>query len=145
MANLILKPFFIIGKLASIRKINFQMGTLRLIGLLWILLENHSLMLFEGPELSLNASIIRELPSLMYRLQAEQNQILMSTHSYELLSDEGINADEVLFLIPDSLGTEIKLAASIPEINLMLEENMCIADAVLPYTNPKDMIQWRFI
>jgi predicted ATPase len=140
-----IEAFFHHWKSGKHQENQFSDGTLRLIGLLWILLENHSLMLFEEPELSLNASIIRELPSLMYRLQADQNQILMSTHSYELLSDEGINADEVLLLIPDSLGTEIKLAASIPEINLMLEENMCIADAVLPYTNPKDMIQWSFI
>ncbi|KPA10389.1 chromosome segregation protein SMC [Candidatus Magnetomorum sp. HK-1] len=123
----------------------FSDGMLRLIGLLWILLESHCLMLFEEPELSLNVSIIRELPSLMYRLQAEQNQIFISTHSYDLLSDEAINANEVLLLIPENNGTQIKLASSIPEINLLLEENMCIADAVLPYTNPNDMIQWSFI
>ena len=123
----------------------FSDGMLRLFGLLWILIENHSLKLFEEPELSLNTSIIRELPALMYRLQAEQDQVFISTHSYDLLSDEGINAEEVLLLIPENSGTQIKLASSIPEINLLLEENMRIADAVLPYTNPKDIIQWSFI
>jgi len=123
----------------------FSDGMLRLFSLLWILLENHSLMLFEEPEMSLNASIIRELPALIYRLQAEKDQVFISTHSYDLLSDEGINAEEVLLLFPEKSGTQIKLASSIPEINLLLEEDMRIADAVLPFTNPKDMIQWSFI
>lgn len=60
----------------------FSDGTLRLIALLWSLLEGDSLLLLEEPELSLNAGIVSQLAPLIHRMQrARKRQVLISTHS----------------------------------------------------------------
>jgi len=70
------------------REDQFSDGTLRLLGLLWSLLDGDSLLLLEEPELSLNAGIVRKLPGLMYRIQRQKRrQIIISTHNPDLLSD----------------------------------------------------------
>ncbi|MDZ7359072.1 MAG: AAA family ATPase, partial [candidate division KSB1 bacterium] len=46
----------------------FSDGTLRLIGLFWVLLESDSLLLLEEPELSLHPEIVKKLPASIYRL-----------------------------------------------------------------------------
>jgi len=51
------------------REDQFSDGTLRLIGLLWSLLEGESLLLLEEPELSLNAAIVAHLAPLIYCMQ----------------------------------------------------------------------------
>lgn len=62
------------------REDQFSDGTLRLLGLLWSLLDGDSLLLLEEPELSLNAGVIRRLPGLMYRIQRQKRrQIIIST------------------------------------------------------------------
>jgi predicted ATPase len=58
---------------AKQREDQFSDGTLRLIGLLWSLLESDSLLLLEEPELSLNTAIVKKLPALIYRLQKQKN------------------------------------------------------------------------
>ncbi len=57
---------------AKQREDQFSDGTLRLLGLLWALLEGDSLLLLEEPELSLIAGIVRKLPGLMYRIQRQK-------------------------------------------------------------------------
>ena len=117
-------------------------GTLRLIGLLWSLLESDSMLLLEEPELSLNSGIIRKLPALMYRIQRQKKrQILISTHSSDLLSDPGIGGEEVLLLTPSEEGTRVELASSIKEITDELEGGLTIADAALPRTVPGEIKQ----
>ncbi len=54
------------------REDQFSDGTLRLIGFLWSLLENDALLLSEEPELSLDSSIVRKLPVLIYRLRIKK-------------------------------------------------------------------------
>ena len=122
---------------AKQREDQFSDGTLRLIGLLWSLLEGESLLLLEEPELSLNSGIVRKLPSLMYRLQRQRRrQILVSTHSADLLSDKGIGGEEVLLLTPSVEGTKVEPASSIKEVKDLLESGLSIADAALPRTVP---------
>ena len=43
------------------REEQFSDGTLRLLGLLWSLLDGDSLLLLEEPELSLNDAIVRQM------------------------------------------------------------------------------------
>lgn len=66
------------------REEQFSDGTLRLLGLLWVLLEGESLLLLEEPELSLNDAIVREIPRLLQRIQRDKKkrsrQVLISTH-----------------------------------------------------------------
>lgn len=130
------------SKGAKQREDQFSDGTLRLIGLLWSLLESDSLLLLEEPELSLNAAIVSKLPPLMYRLQRQKKrQIILSTHSADLLLDKGIGGEEVLILKPEKENTKVELASSIPEVRDLLEGGFSIADAVLPQTAPPEVQQ----
>lgn len=127
---------------AKQREDQFSDGTLRLIGLLWSLLESDSLLLLEEPELSLNSAIVSKLPPLIYRLQRQKKrQIILSTHSADLLLDEGIGGEEVLILKPEKENTKVELASSIPEVRDLLEGGLSIADAVLPLTAPPEVAQ----
>jgi ABC-type nitrate/sulfonate/bicarbonate transport system ATPase subunit len=124
------------------REDQFSDGTLRLIGLLWSLLESDSLLLLEEPELSLNSAIVSNLPSLIYRLQRpRKRQVILSTHSADLLSDKGIGGEEVLLMTPTPEGTQVKLASSNEQIKMLLEGGLSIADAALPLTAPPDIEQ----
>lgn len=127
---------------AKQREDQFSDGTLRLVGLLWALLEGESLLLLEEPELSLNAGIVRKIPSLIHRLQRQkERQVILSTHSADLLSDMGIGGDEVLLLTPSAEGTRVEQASSIKEVRLMLEHGLSVADAALPRTVPSEVTQ----
>ncbi len=125
------------------REDQFSDGTLRLIGLLWSLLENDALLLLEEPELSLNSGIVRKLPALLYRFQSKKRkgQVILSTHSYDLLSEQGIGAEEILMLKPEKEGTAVESAASDKDIRNLLEGGMSIADAVIPVTIPENISQ----
>ncbi|PSB18802.1 chromosome segregation protein SMC [Phormidesmis priestleyi ULC007] len=124
------------------REDQFSDGTIRLIGLLWSLLESDSLLLLEEPELSLNAGITAKLPSLIYRLQkAKKRQVMLSTHSADLLSDGGIGGEEVLMLTPTAEGTKAELASSIEEVSSLLDAGLTVADAALPRATPKQIEQ----
>ncbi len=122
----------------------FSDGTLRLIGLLWSLLEGDSLLLLEEPELSLHTGIINKLPSLIWRLQdKKRRQVLISTHSYDLLSNKSIGGDEVLMLIPipTGEGTEIKNADSDISIKELLKQGLSVAEVVISKTEPEEIMQ----
>lgn len=120
----------------------FSDGTLRLIGLLWAIQVGDGPLLLEEPELSLHTGVVRHLVQMIIRIQRQMRstprQVFISTHSYELLSDQGIAPDEVLLLhIPESQeGTEIMLAASDSAILNELQSGFTIAEAVLPRTEP---------
>ena len=120
----------------------FSDGTLRLLGVLWALQEGEGPLLLEEPELSLHTGVVRRLPSLIYRLQrARKRQVLISTHSTEMLSDHGIDAREILMLTPSVEGTHVKPAASVPEIQALMEAGMSAAEAVIPHTEPEKVEQ----
>jgi predicted ATPase len=120
----------------------FSDGTLRLIGLLWSLQEGDGLLLLEEPELSLNSAIVSKIPALIYKLQKpKKRQVLITTHSLDLLSDKGISLDEILVLSPAAEGTVVSTASSIPAIKEMLDGGMTPAQAILPRTKPKDINQ----
>jgi len=118
----------------------FSDGTLRLIGLLWSLFEGDGPILLEEPELSLHPGIVRHLAPLMFRLlqkrKRQVRQVIMSTHSPELLSDPGIGGEEILLFIPYAEGTKVEPASSYSAIRALLESGMTVADAALPYTEP---------
>ncbi len=123
---------------AKQREDQFSDGTLRLIGLLWSLLESDSLLLLEEPELSLNAAIVRKLPAIIYRLQRQKRrQVIISTHSFDLLSDRGIGGEEALLLTPGPDGTRIDAASSLKDVRLLLEGGNTVADAILERTAPE--------
>jgi len=120
----------------------FSDGTLRLMGLLWVALEKDGPLLLEEPELSLHPEIVRVLPQMLARVQRSTGrQIFLSTHSPDLLRDEGIGLDEVLLLVPGTEGTEVKTAASYEDIRHLLEGGLSLAEAVIPKTKPEQAVQ----
>ncbi|HNW98527.1 MAG TPA: AAA family ATPase [Bacteroidales bacterium] len=124
------------------REEQFSDGTLRLIGLLWLLQEGDSLLLLEEPELSLNGAIVSKLAPLIYKLQKQRKrQVLISTHSSDLLNDRGISLKEIAVLEPASEGTKITIASNIKDVKKMLDTGMSPASAILPRVKPKDINQ----
>jgi predicted ATPase len=120
----------------------FSDGTLRMIGLLWSLLDGRGPILLEEPELSLHPEVVELIPQIMARLQKyTPRQILVSTHSTDLLKDEGIGLNEVLLLIPTDEGTEIREAKNDAEIVELLNGGLSMADAVFPKTRPENVYQ----
>lgn len=124
------------------REDQFSDGTLRLIGFLWSLLESDALLLLEEPELSLNAAIVAQLAPLISRMQrSRRRQVLVSTHSDALLTEQGIDGHEVLLLTTAKEGTEVKVAAKIKEVRALLELGLTAGEVILPRTKPANAEQ----
>ena len=108
-------------------------GTLRLIGLFWSLLERGGPLLLEEPEISLNRDIVLRLAGLIYRLSVpvrrrrgedrhkERRQVILTTHSPDLLCDQGIDGWEVLCIIPGKNGSIVEPLAEDPGRRKVLE------------------------
>ena len=114
------------------REDQFSDGVLRLIGLLWSLLESDSVILLEEPELSLNIGIISQLAPSISRLQKSHgSQVLASTQSDNLLIEPGIDGREVLLLIPEKEGTVVKISSDIDYIRVLLKAGLTPGEVVL--------------
>lgn len=114
----------------------FSDGTIRLIGLLWCLLEGHSPLLLEEPELSLNDAIVERIPILVDRLQRKRmQQVFMTTHSYSLLANPGIDGRNVLILEPGTEGTQVRGISD--EETVLLKSGLSIAEVLLPKARPE--------
>jgi predicted ATPase len=120
----------------------FSDGTLRLMGLLWAVLTGSGALLLEEPELSLHPEVVKHIPQMLARIQRRyRSQVMISTHSADLLDDPGIGVDEVLLLSPEREGTEVKLASTIEEIVNLLKGDMRLSEVVIPRTSPKNAKQ----
>lgn len=120
----------------------FSDGTLRLMGLLWAVMETGGPLLLEEPELSLHAEVVRVLPQMLARARRRTaRQIFLSTHSPELLSDEGIGLDETLLFLPGTEGGRVVSAASQPEIRRLVEGGLSLAEAAIPRTLPRKVLE----
>ncbi len=118
-------------------------GTLRLLALLWVLLDGDSLLLLEEPELSLNDAIVREIPILMDRVLRgkRQRQVLISTHSEALLSNPGLDGRGMLILEPGKEGSQVRPIND--QEALCLQDGFSVAEVVLPKTRPENHEQLR--
>lgn len=117
----------------SQREDQFSDGTLRLIGLFWSLLERGGLLLLEEPEISLNRDIILRLPGLIYDLSrparrrrggarhSERRQVILTTHSSDLLCDGGIDGSEVLYITHGKDGSTVQSMANDPGMRKALQ------------------------
>lgn len=115
----------------------FSDGTLRLIGLLWAVLDGRGPLLLEEPELSLHPEVIRYIPQMFARIQRRTGkQIILSTHSADLLRDEGIGLDEVFLLAPGKEGTEVNVSSDFADLRDLLEGGVTLPDAIMPRTKP---------
>ena len=120
----------------------FSDGTLRLMGLLWAVMEGTGPLLLEESELSLHPEVVRFLPQMFARVQRSTGrQIILSTHSPELLRDDGIDLDEVLLVLPGHEGATVKPCGDFREIRDLLVAGSSLADAVMPRTRPQQAEQ----
>lgn len=112
----------------------FSDGTLRLIGLLWALQEKAGPLLLEEPELSLHTAIVRKLAPFIHRAQVVGNgrQVILSTHSDDLLMDQGIAPEEVLLVQPSDEGSAVIVGASLSDVTRLMKSGIPAAEAVMP-------------
>lgn len=120
----------------------FSDGTLRLVGLLWAVLDGRGPLLLEEPELSLHPAVVRHIPRLFASVQrGGGRQIIVSTHSRDLFSDEGIGLDEVLILGPSGEGTTIRRAIDYDDMESLVGGGLSLSEALLPRTSPEGIEQ----
>ena len=120
----------------------FSDGTLRLMGLLWAILDGSGPLLLEEPELSLHPEVVRRVAQLIARAQRNlSRQVILSTHSTDLLLDRGIGPNEVLVLFPGKDGTDIKQASNLAAMRELSAGGMPVGEVVMPHTRPADADQ----
>lgn len=135
---------------AKQRESQFSDGTLRMIGFMWALLDGQETILLEEPELYLHADIVKQLPEFIAKLQKKQGkkrQVIITTHSYEMLSSEGIGPEEVIELQITTEGTSANTVANNSEAVKELEAGLNMAEVIIPRVAPKGvqmMLQLNF-
>jgi predicted ATPase len=121
---------------------HFSDGTLRLLGLLWSVADGAGPLLLEEPELSLHAEVVRYIPQMLARVQRRNGrQILVSSHSIEILNDSGIGLDEVLVLLPRQEGTSVETLAGNQQAESMRAGGVELAEIVHGMTAPRQAAQ----
>ncbi len=130
------------------REDQFSDGTLRLLALLWSLMDGSGPLLLEEPELSLNDAIVKQIPLLLKRARGNSKdgrQIIISTHSEAITSNPGIDGRSVIILEPQKEGTAVRPISD--EERESLEDGFTVAEVVLPKTRPATVEQlvmpWR--
>jgi predicted ATPase len=124
------------------REDQFSDGTLRLLGIMWSLLEGASLLLLEEPELSLNEDIVRQIHKLIWNMQRQakyRRQVFITTHSEALLQDQSIDAREVIRLEPTRDGTLAHETSA--EDLALVAAGYPVAEVLLPKTKPVQVNQ----
>ena len=123
---------------------DFPDGTLRLIGLLWMLqeraLRTNRVVLLEEPELSLHTAVVRQLPSMLSRVTRRKGiQVILSTHSTEMLADTGLGLNEVVVLHPGAEGTTATMASDIDHVQSHLDAGLGLQEILEPHTSPGEI------
>ena len=122
----------------------FSEGTLRLLGLLFDLAtlpRDTSVVLIEEPETFLQASVVRSLPSLLAEVAMNRDvQMVISTHSPELIDSELVLPSQVLMLRSESDATtgELLSQSNDPRIK-------AVVSARLPKSQGIDAVNGRTI
>jgi predicted ATPase len=125
---------------------HFSDGTLRLLGLLWAIVEGYGPLLLEEPELSLHPEVVRQIPQMFAQVQRRSGrQIVVSSHSVEMLADSGIGLDEFLMLMPTPEGTAVTLAKEIPDVVNMHQAGIDLAEIISTLTRPKEAARLSFL
>lgn len=121
-------------------EMQFSDGTLRLIGFLFALLSGNGIILLEEPEINLHSSVVAQLPEFIAKMQRiKKRQVLITTHSYDILSNAGIDGSEVVLLENSESGTTAQPISDIEDIRNILQAGLSVADAVIPRTQPSEI------
>jgi predicted ATPase len=124
------------------REEQFSDGTLRLVGLLWAMLEGNAPLLLEEPELSLHAAVVRQIPRMIAATARKHGrQMLISTHSEQIMAEGGIDPSEILILEPTEYETRVWVAEEDPQIQAVAKAGGSIAELLVAKTRPRDVQQ----
>lgn len=128
------------------REDQFSDGTLRLLGIMWALLDGDALLLLEEPELSLNEDIVRQIHYLISKIQKSakhKRQVFITTHSHALLEDKSIDVREIVCLETTSDGTLIGEIGGLDR--QLLQAGYSPAEVFLPKLKPKSIEQMELL
>lgn len=127
-------------------EMQFSDGTLRLIGFLFAILSGSGIVLLEEPEINLHPGVVAQLPEFIAKMQrVKKRQTLITTHSYDILSDAGIAGNEVILLENTCSGTTARPISEIEEMRNILQAGLSVADAVIPRTKPSGVEDIAYI
>lgn len=119
------------------REDQFSDGTLRLIALIWTLMSSDNVILLEEPELSLHRKIVEQIPRMLAEAHNSRRksggQVIISTHSPELLSDNS-NSGSFLILMPREHGESTEIEPPTEQDIVAMRSGMTAADILLPKT-----------
>ena len=121
------------------QEMQFSDGTLRLIGFLFALIDSNGVLLLEEPEINLHPGIVAQFPEFIAKIQRVKKggrQVFITTHSYDILSNEGIAPEEVLLLINSPEGTDVEVLSNVEKAKNILAAGFSMADVVMPLTKP---------
>ncbi|RGU74943.1 ATP-binding protein [Odoribacter splanchnicus] len=121
------------------QEMQFSDGTLRLIGFLFALIDSNGVLLLEEPEINLHPRIVAQFPEFIAKIQRVKKggrQVFITTHSYDILSNEGIAPEEVLLLTNSPEGTEVEVLSNVEKAKNILAAGFSMADVVMPLTKP---------
>ena len=121
------------------QEMQFSDGTLRLIGFLFALIDSNGVLLLEEPEINLHTGIVAQFPEFIAKIQRVKKggrQVFITTHSYDILSNEGIAPEEVLLLTNSPEGTEVEVLSNVEKAKNILAAGFSMADVVMPLTKP---------
>ncbi len=120
----------------------FSDGTLRLIGFLFAMLDGVGIILLEEPESNLHSGIVAQIPEFVARMQRnKKRQVVITTHSFEILSNKGISTNELIVLKNSPEGTIAQNGMDVQEVKDLMEAGLTAADATLPMTAPETVEQ----
>lgn len=118
----------------------FSDGTIRMIGFLFAMLDGNGIIMLEEPEINLHSAVVAQIPEYIAMIQRTKGrQVLLTTHSFDILSNQGIRSSEVLFLENTSNGTSVCSLKDNPELKLLVDSGLTVADAVLTRSIPSDV------
>ncbi len=121
------------------QEMQFSDGTLRLIGFLFALIDSNGVLLLEEPEINLHPGIVAQFPEFIAKIQRVKKggrQVFITTHSYDILSNEGIAPEEVLLLTNSPEGTEVEVLSNVEKAKNILAAGFSMAGVVMPLTKP---------
>lgn len=121
------------------QEMQFSDGTLRLIGFLFALIDSNGVLLLEEPEINLHPGIVAQFPEFIAKIQRVKKggrQVFITTHSHDILSNEGIAPEEVLLLTNSPEGTEVEVLSNVEKAKNILAAGFSMADVVMPLTKP---------
>ena len=109
-------------------------------------MDNDGLLLLEEPEISLDRDSLHRLPTAIYRLSKPKRrrddgavwrrQVLLTTHSMDMLCDMGIGGDEVIYITVNEEGSRISSMYEDFRMRKILNEGV-MAGVIAPFRDQR--------